>query len=86
VKQRPCIEDNSPVNNILGGHSGEYTGGLDSLVVNTSDNLDFSVVNTPRSPTLGVLRKASEQVYKKISGDKKTRESRLPSVLITGES
>jgi hypothetical protein len=32
------------------------------------------------------FEKASEQVYKKNSGDKQTRESRLPNVLNTGES
>jgi hypothetical protein len=42
-------------------------------------------------PKLGVeflvyFEQASEQVYKKNSGDKQTRESRLPNVLITGES
>jgi hypothetical protein len=31
------------------------------------------------------FEQASERVYKKNSGDKQTRESRLPNVLITGE-
>jgi hypothetical protein len=59
-------------------------GSLDSPVVNTQGSLDSPVMNNQGVDFFVYLEQASEQVYKKLSGDRNSRE-RLFSVLITGE-
>jgi hypothetical protein len=41
----------------------------DSSVMNTQGSLDSPVVNTPGSPLLVYVKQASEEIYKKTSGD-----------------
>jgi hypothetical protein len=64
-------------------------GSFDSLVVNTPGSLNSPVVDATGSQLLGVfgtsrtgLEKASEQVYKKQSGCKKTMESLHPGLFL----
>jgi hypothetical protein len=55
---------------------------LDYPVANTMGNLNSSVINTLECRFLSAL----DRFTKKLSGDKKTRKKRRPSVIFTEES
>jgi hypothetical protein len=66
---------------------GEYTGESQLPGAKYTRDLDSPVMNAPGSLFLGVFGTSIRTGYKKNrSGDNKTRESRFPSALITGES